>query len=345
MREAATKAKTQEMKGVRKAAVLLITLGDKAASEVLRCLTPLDVQRITAEIASVQFVSHELSVQVLEEFSKLVATQQYLTAGGPEYAEKLLEAAFGNDEAKRLLNRALRARTVRSMDLDDLTKSDPEQLVKLIQDEQPQTVALILAHLGAKIGSSLLPLLPDPSRGPVIERLARMGQLSSDTVQNVLLALQKKFQSVGRHHDRLAYGGVNAVAGILNHLDPGVTKTILESLEQSDPALAVSIRDVMFTFEDLLTVSTTAIRECLGAIDKKTLAVALKGASEDLKAHITKCMSSRAAEMLTEDMEALGPVRLRDVTKAQMEIVNTLRSLEAEGKINLRNEEQDAFVV
>lgn len=345
MPEAAKKTKSGEMKGLRKAAVLLIALGDKAASEVLRCLTPLDVQRITAEIASVQFVPQEISVQILEEFSKLVATQQYLTAGGADYAEKLLEAAFGNDEAKRLLNRALRARNVKSLDLDDLTKSDPEQIIKLIQDEQPQTVALILAHMGAKIGSALLALLPETARGPVIERLARMGQLSGDTVQNVLLALQKKFQSMGRSHDRLAYGGVNAVAGILNHLDPGVSKAILESLEQNDPNLVISIRDVMFTFEDLLTVSATSIRECLGAIDKKTLAVALKGASEDLRAHITKCMSSRAAEMLTEDMDALGPVRLRDVNKAQMEVVNSLRTLEAQGKISLRNEEEDAFVV
>lgn len=345
MPEAAKKTKSGEMKGLRKAAVLLIALGDKAASEVLRCLTPLDVQRITAEIASVQFVPQEISVQILEEFSKLVATQQYLTAGGADYAEKLLEAAFGNDEAKRLLNRALRARNVKALDLDDLTKSDPEQIIKLIQDEQPQTVALILAHMGAKIGSALLALLPETARGPVIERLARMGQLSGDTVQNVLLALQKKFQSMGRSHDRLAYGGVNAVAGILNHLDPGVSKAILESLEQNDPNLVISIRDVMFTFEDLLTVSATSIRECLGAIDKKTLAVALKGASEDLRAHVTKCMSSRAAEMLTEDMDALGPVRLRDVNKAQMEVVNSLRTLEAQGKISLRNEEEDAFVV
>jgi flagellar motor switch protein FliG len=345
MPEAAKKLKARELKGLRKAAVLLITLGDKTASEVLRCLTPLDVQRITAEIASVQFVPQETSLQILEDFNKLVAAQQYLTAGGADYAEKLLEAAFGNDEAKRLLNRALRARTVKSLDLDDLTKSDPEQLVKLIQDEQPQTVALILAHMGARIGSALLALLPETVRGPVIERLARMGQLSGDTVQNVLLALQKKFQAMGRHHDRLAYGGVSAVAGILNNMDPSVSKAILESLEQSDPNLAVSIRDVMFTFEDLLTVAASSIRECLGAIDKKTLAVALKGASEDLKAHITKCMSSRAAEMLAEDMDALGPVRMRDVSKAQMEVVNTLRTLEAEGKITLRNEEEDAFVV
>jgi flagellar motor switch protein FliG len=343
MTEAAVK--TQKLKGARKAAVLLITLGDKAASEVLRHLTPADVQQITAEIASLQYVPREVSAQILEEFNDLVAAQEFVTPGGSEYAGKLLEAAFGEEEAKRLLTRSLHSHIPKSFDLTDLTKSDPQQLIKLIQDEQPQTVALILAHMGAKIGSGLLALLPDATRGPVVERLARMGQLSGDTVQGVLLVLQRKFQMMVKHHDRLAYGGINAVAGILNHMDPATGKTILESLEQVDPNLALSIRDVMFTFEDLLTVPESSIRGCLGPIDKKTLAVALKGASEDLKAHIMKCMSSRAAEMLTEDMEALGPVRMREVSKAQGEIVNTLRSLEAEGKISLRNEEEDALVV
>ncbi|MGH9448935.1 MAG: flagellar motor switch protein FliG [Terriglobia bacterium] len=334
-----------KLTGARKAAVLLIALGDKAAGDVMRCLSPADVQRITAEIAAVQFVSQEVSERVLEEFNRLVATQEYLASGGAEYAERLLESAFGPSEAKRLLNKALRSHVAKSLDLEDLSKSDPQQLVKLIQDEQPQTVALILAHLGAKVGSALLTLLPDTSRGPVVEKLARMGQLSGDTVQNVLTVVQNRFQSMGRQHDRLTYGGMNAVAGILNRVDATTSKAILESIEQNDPTLAVSIRDVLFTFEDLLTVPESSIRECLGPIDKKTLAVALKGASENLKAHVMKCMSSRAAEMLTEDMEALGPVRLREVQKAQTEIVNTLRTLEAEGKISLRNEEEDAFVV
>lgn len=341
MAEAARDAQT----GLRKAAVLLIALGDKAASDILRCLSTPDVQRLTAEIAGVQFVAQEASVQILEEFSKQVTAQEYLSQGGTAYAGKLLDKAFGETEAKRLLNQALGSIGSRTLDLEDLSKSDPNQLVKLIQDEQPQTIALVLAHMGVKIGSALLSLLPDTTRGPVVERLARMGQLSSDTVQNVLFVLQKKFTSLGRTHDRITYGGVDAVAGILNQMDPTASKSILESIEQTDPNLAVAIRDVLFTFEDLLTVPDSGIRECLGPIDKKTLATALKGASEDLKAHIMKCMSSRAAEMLKEDMEALGPMRMRDVAKAQAEVVNTLRALEAEGKVSLRNEEEDAFVV
>lgn len=335
----------EKLTGARKAAVLLIALGDKAASEIMRSLSPVDVQRITTEIAAVPAVSQEASRQVLEEFDRLVVAQESLALGGAKYAERLLEACFGAAEAKNLLNKALRSHATKPLDLTDLSKSDPQQLVKLIQDEQPQTVALILAHLGAKIGSALLALLPDASRGPVVEKLARMGQLSGETVQGVLSVVQNRFQSMGRQHDRLAYGGMNAVASILNRVDGVTSKAILESIEQSDPKLAVSIRDVLFTFEDMLTVPESSIRECLGPIDKKTLATALKGASAELKAHITKCMSSRAAEMLNEDMEALGPVRMREVQKAQAEIVNTLRALEADGKISLRNEEEDAFIV
>lgn len=341
---AAAKAE-QKQTGLRKAAMVLITLGDKAAADVMRQLSPSDVQRLTAEIASVEFISQEASQAVLEEFNRSVATQEYLALGGSDYAEKLLEAAFGPAEAKHLLNTALRSHYTKSLNLEELSRSDPQQLVKLIQDEQPQTIALLLAHLGGKIGSALLALLPEANRGPVVEKLARMGQLSGETVQSVLAVIQSRFESMGRQHERLTYGGMNAVAGLLNRVDGATSKAILESIEQNDPNLAVSIRNVLFTFEDILTVPETSIRTCLGPIDKKTLSVALKGASENLKAHIMKCMSSRAAEMLTEDMEALGPVRMREVQKAQAEIVNTLRNLEAEGKISLRNEEDDAFVL
>lgn len=335
----------QNLTGARKAAVLLISIGDQAASEILRRMSPADAQRIAAEIANVEFVSPEASAQILDEFNKLVSAQEYLAVGGAEYAGKLLGAAFGEAEAKRLLEQAIHSKPVRSVDITDLRQSDPKQLVKLIQDEQPQTMALVIAHMGAKIGSSLLALLPEENRGPVVERLARMGQLSGDTVQRVLGVVQRKFEAVGKRHDRLSYGGVTAVANMLNNMDPLASKAVLEALEQSDPNLALEIRNVLFTFEDLLTVPESTIRECLGAIDKKTLSMALKGASEDLRGHIMKCMSSRAGEMLKEDMEALGPVRMKDVAKAQGELINTLRAMEAEGKISLRNEEQDAFVV
>ncbi len=338
-------AKPAKLSGIRKAALLLIALGDKPASQIIKCLPQRLVQRLTTEIASVDAVPPELSAEILDEFNKKVTVEEAMAIGGAQYAERVLQAAFGNEEAGRLMERAARTPETRQLDLRELTQANPTDLAKLIQDEQPQTVALILAHVGGKLGSGLLSLLPESSRALIVERLAKMGQLSGDTVQNVLQVVQKRFQSLGRRQERVAFGGVNAVAGILNHLDPATSKAIIEAIEQADANLAVSIRDIMFTFEDLLTVPQASIRETLGALDKKTLAMALKGASADLRDHIMKCMSSRAAEMLKEDMEALGPVRMREVSKAQVEIVNALRSLEAEGKITLRNEEDDAFVV
>jgi flagellar motor switch protein FliG len=343
MPEAAAKAK--KLTGTRKAAVLLITLGDKPASQILKCLPQPIVQRLTAEIASVDSVAPEVSAEILDEFNKQVIVEETKALGGARYAEKLLESAFGTEEAGRLMERAASTRGTKTLDLTDLSQANPAELAKLIQDEQPQTVALVLAHVGAKAGSGLLALLPDSTRGTVVERLAKMGQLSGETVQNVLQVVHRKFKSLGRRQERVAFGGVNAVAGILNHVEPATSKAILEAIEQTDANLAVAIRDVMFTFDDLLTVPQASIRETLGALDKKTLAMALKGASADLREHIMKCMSSRAADMLKEDMEALGPVRVKEVSKAQVDIVNTLRSLEAEGKITLRNEEADAFVV
>jgi len=334
-----------KLTGVHKAAILLITLGDSASSEILRALPSSDVERITAEISKMDYVSHETSMQVLEEFDKLLTAQEYLTMAGPEYAEKLLGKAFGDSEAKILLNQALQGQEIKALDLSNLSRADPRQLFNLVEDEQPQTLALILAHLGSKVGSGLLALLPEETRSAVMERLAKMGQLSAETVQRVLVGLQGKLQSMGKQENKRAYGGATAVAGILNEMDPAQIKTILETLEQNDPDLALAIRDAMFTFEDLLTVPERSLREGLGVIDKKTLAIALKGVSEDLKDHIFKCMSSRAIEMLKEDMESLGPMRIKDVGKAQSEIVNSLRQLETEGKITLRSEENDAFVV
>jgi len=336
---------SNKLTGVHKTAILLITLGDSASSEILRALPSSDVERITAEISKMDYVSHETSMQVLEEFDKLLTAQEYLTMAGPEYAEKLLGKAFGDSEAKILLNQALQGQEIKALDLSNLSRADPRQLFNLVEDEQPQTLALILAHLGSKVGSGLLALLPEETRSAVMERLAKMGQLSAETVQRVLVGLQGKLQSMGKQENKRAYGGATAVAGILNEMDPAQIKTILETLEQNDPDLALAIRDAMFTFEDLLTVPERSLREGLGVIDKKTLAIALKGVSEDLKDHIFKCMSSRAIEMLKEDMESLGPMRIKDVGKAQSEIVNSLRQLETEGKITLRSEENDAFVV
>jgi len=216
--------------------------------------------------------------------------------------------------------------------------------VKFIEGEHPQTVALVLAHLGARTATSLLVLLPEKMRAETIRRLAVMQQFSTEMVKRISVVLHKKLAALGEQ-SRRAYGGVSAVADMLNRVDPKCCEEILMAIEQEDPKLSLAIRDLMFTFEDLSTIPEASIREVLSQVDKKTLATALKGASEDLKNHFYKSMSSRAVEMLKEDIEVLGPMRSRQVHQAQQEIVNLARKLEADGKIALKAYGEDAYVL
>jgi len=227
--------------------------------------------------------------------------------------------------------------------LDSLQKSDPQQLAKFLENEHPQTIALILAHLDSKRASELLMRLPETLRAEAIKRLAQLRQFSPEIAQKVSEALHKRLEALGEQHRR-AYAGFQGVADLLNRMDPVQAKVILEAIEKDDPKVALGIRNLMFTFQDLLGVPEAGVRELLGQLDKKTLATALRGASEELKNYIFKSMSSRAVEMLKEDMDVLGPVRSRDVIKAQQEAVAIARKLEAEGKISLGAEE-DEYVV
>jgi flagellar motor switch protein FliG len=227
--------------------------------------------------------------------------------------------------------------------LDSLRKADPQQLAKFIEGEHPQTIALILAHLEAKQASTLLMRLPEELRAEAIKRLAQLRQFSPEMAQRVSLVLHKRLEALGEQ-SRRAYAGLRGVADVMNRLEINTAKTILEGIEKEDPKLALSIRNLMFTFEDLLTVPEAGVRELLGQMDKKTLATALRGASEELKNYVFKSMSSRAVEMLKEDMEVLGPVKSKDVHKAQLEAVAVARKLEADGKLTLSPETEDEFV-
>jgi flagellar motor switch protein FliG len=330
--------------GAHKAAILLVLLGEDAASQIYRHLPPGEVEQITQEIARMQAVDSETALAVLEEFERLVMAGDYLAQGGADYANKLLIKAFGADGAKELLRQVSATAEVNSGRLDSLRKADPQQLAKFIEGEHPQTIALILAHLEAKQASVLLMRLPEELRAEAVKRLAQLRQFSPEMAQRVSLVLHKRLESLGEQ-SRRAYAGLRGVADLMNRLELNTTKTILEGIEKEDPKLALSIRNLMFTFEDLLTVPEAGIRELLGQMDKKTLATALRGASEELKNYIFKSMSSRAVEMLKEDMEVLGPVRSRDVHKAQLEAVAVARKLEAEGKITLTQEAaEDEFV-
>lgn len=329
--------------GPRKAAILMVILGEDAASQIYRHLPPTEVEQITREIAGMSMVDSDTALAVLEEFERLVMTGEYLAQGGKDYANKLLIKAFGEEGAKELLRQVSMTAEVSAGKLDSLRKADPQQLAKFIEGEHPQTIALILAHLEAKQASGLLMLLPEELRSEAIKRLAQLRQFSPEMAQRVAIVLHKRLEALGEQ-SRRAYAGLRGVADVMNRLDLATAKSVLEGIEKEDPKLALSIRNLMFTFEDLLSVPEVGIRELLGQMDKKTLATALRGASEELKNYIFKSMSSRAVEMLKEDMEVLGPVKSRDVHKAQLEAVAVARKLEAEGKLTLTPEGDDEYV-
>jgi len=329
--------------GLRKAAILMVMLGEDAAAEIYRHLPPAEVERVTQEIATLKRVEPEVALQVLEEFHRLIITGEYINQGGTEYANKLLVKAFGKDGAADLLRQVSEAAQIGGIKLDSLRKADPQQLAKFIEGEHPQTIALILAHLESKQASTVLMKLPPELRAEPIKRLAQLRQFSPEMAQRVAEVLHKRLEALGEQ-SRRAYAGLRGVADLMNRLDLATGKTILEAIEGDDPKLALSIRNLMFTFEDFITVPQAGIRELLGQMDKKTLATALRGASEELKTYIFKSMSSRAVEMLKEDMEVLGAVKSKEINKAQLEAVAIARKLEAEGKLQLTPDTEDEFV-
>lgn len=337
-------ASATPMTGLRKAAILVAVLGEEAASGLFKALPEDDLQKLTEAISEMGKVDPNAAKSVLEEFHKLSLTQDYLAEGGPDYAKRLLVKAFGEDGAKTLMDQVTRAQELSAAKLDSLQKCDPLQLAKFLEREHPQTIALILAHLNAKQGCALLTRLPEGVRAETVKRLAKLRQFSPEMAQKVSLVLHNRLASLGEQ-SRRTYAGFKGVADLLNRLDTNAAKGILEVIEKDDAKLAISIRNLMFTFEDLLTVPEVAIREILGQLDKKVLAMALKGASPEVRAHIFKSMSQRAVEMLKEDIEVLGAVRSKDIQKAQQDVIAVARKLESEGKISLTTEGEDEYVL
>lgn len=333
-----------DLPGLKKAAILMMALGDQLATMLFQSLSEKDVKRVTEEITRLGEVPAEQLTQVLTEFYGLLETQQYMVRGGETYALKILTEAFGEKKAGDLLEEVKRIRERSTGDLAMLQKVEPQQLSKFLEKEHPQTVALVLAHLDAKRASTVLMHLAEPMRVEAIWRLAEMRQFSPEMAEKVASVLHKRVASLGSN-GRRSYAGFKAVADLLNVLDPNASKGILEEIEQKEPQLAISIRNLMFTFDDLLTVPAEAIREIVSSADKKTLTTALKGAKDNLRAHLFAAMSSRAAEMLKDDMDAMGPVRSKDVTAARQELLSLARRLESEGKIMLSMEVDDGLTV
>ncbi len=335
--------KAGNITGVRKAAILLMTMGEDLAKEILRALPESDVQRLTEELADMRAVPPDVSSEIIEEFWQLLETQNFMIHGGLDYASRLLIEAFGRDRADELLTQVRRSQEASQGNLAKLQRTDPQQLGKLLDSEHPQTIALVLAHLDPRRASMVLDNLSEEHKVVSIQRLAEMRQFSPEMAQKVAHILHRRLESVG-DTARKSYSGFKAVADLLNRLNADQARKILEAVEESDPEMALNIRNLMFTFEDLITVPPATIREIVSGVDKRQLAMAMRGANDELRAQIFKSMSSRAVEMLKEDMEVLGPVRSREVMQAQQEILTLARRLEAEGKVVLKLETGDEML-
>jgi flagellar motor switch protein FliG len=331
------------MNGVRKAAILMIAVGEDIAKEILRTLPESDVQRIMEELAELRSVPPEVSAEVMEEFWEVLESQHILLHGGLDYASRLLQETFGKQRADDLLMLVRRAQEASHGNLGKLQKTDPQQLGKLLDSEHPQTIALVLAHLDPRRASRVLDNLSEEHKVVSVRRLAEMRPFSPEMAQRVALILHRRLENVG-DSKRKSYSGFKAVADLLNWQNAEEAKRILESIEENQPELALNIRNLMFTFEDLITVPPATIREIVSGVDKRQLALALRGANDSLRAAVFKSMSSRAVEMLKEDMEVMGPVRSREVAAAQQEILTLARRLESEGKVILKMETGDEMM-
>ena len=338
--EAVPAAAPVKVPGLRKAAMLILAVGGEVASNLVQGLGDLDVQRVADEIMRMGEVPAEQLNEVLTEFHGMIQAGAFSARGGSEYAAKLLTEAFGQAKADQLLTQVSNVRERTTGDLAMLQKMEPQQLSKFLENEHPQTVALVLAHLDSKRGSTVLMHMGPQMRVEAVQRLAEMRQFSPEMAQKVALVLHRRMDSLGST-GRKSYAGYKAVADLLNHLDQSTSGGILEEIEQKEPKVATDIRTLMFTFNDLITVAQPSIRELVGAADKKMLAMALKGGRENVRAHIFKAMSSRGAEMMKDDMEAMGPVRSKDVSAAQQELLLLARKLEAEGRMMLKVESGD----
>ena len=330
--------------GVRKAAILLAVLGEEAAAAIFRGLPESDLQQLAQEVARLGRVPAQVSLTVLEEYQQMTAAQQHMAQGGREAAQRMLVKAFGESGARDMIQRLARANELSATKVESLQRIDVKQLARFLEGEHPQTVALVLGHLDTKQAAALLVCLPHGVRAESVKRLAQLRQFSPEMAEKVSIVLNRRLRTVGEQTKK-TYSGFQSVAELMNNVDANTSKEILEAIEREEVKLAIAIRDLMFTFEDFLSVSEVQIREVTSAVDKKILTLALKGASEELRNHFYQTMSSRAIEMMKEDAESLGPVRSRDVAKAQVDVVAVARQLEADGKIVLKSEGADEYVV
>jgi len=333
----------QVIPGTRKAAILSLMIGEDAASEIFKFLHEDEIERIAKEVAALGSVPPESGETVLEEFHHMAMAAAYVARGGVEFAQQLLLKSLKPEHARRIIDRVVRS-FQSTAGFTSLAKADPQQLSKFILAEQPQTIALILAHLDSSHAAQLLSLLPETLRVDVLTRMASLDEISPEVVSRISSVIEQRLKTLGTSSHE-SYGGVRAVAELLNRLDRTVSQPVIESLEGQNPDLAVSIRNLMFVFDDLMKVEDSALREIVQRADRKVLTVALKGTTEEMRNRFFQNMSKRAADMLREEMEVLGAIRLREVEKAQHEVVAIARKLEEEGLLSTGAAAGEAYVV
>ncbi len=331
------------MSGLRKAAIVALMIGEDASANVFKHLSEEEIETLLSEMAALGRISTKVGEQVLEEFHQTSIAAEHVARGDLEFAKRVLIKSFGPDTARKMIDRVMRA-FQSNAGFASLERADPQQLSKFILGEHPQTIALILAHLQPANAAQLATLLPEELRVEVLTRMASLEDISPDVVSRISSVIELRLKALGGP-SREQHGGVRAVAELFNRLERTVSTPVLESIEEQRPELAVSIRNLMFVFDDLLHVDDNGMREIIQRADKKGLTVALKGASDEIRQRFFTNMSKRAGEMLKEEMEVLGAVRLRDVEKAQQEVVSIARKLEEEGLISTGAAAGEAYVV
>ncbi len=336
--------RSSQISGVKKAAILLVFLGEKLGSEVFRNLDEEEVKTLSQAISDLGLVGENLSEEVLKECYHELLSGRVKLRGDIDYVKSLTEAAFDPQMADEVLRCVSGKSMTTAEGLRTLKYSDPQLLSKLIQDEHPQTIAVILANLEPDHAAEVIRLLPEETRCDIAMRLAQLDQVSQPVQNRVAEVIAAKLREGGQY-DQGSHGGVAKTAEIFNRMDRTMSRSTLEAIENENPNLALSIRNLMFVFDDILLLSSTDMRKIIQRVDKKMLVQALKGTPEELRDYFYRNMSQRASEMLKEDMEALGPVRLKDAEVARQTIVALVRELDSQGEIDIRGSGGDQYVV
>ena len=330
------------MSNREKIAVLMVSLGNDIAAEVYKKLDDTAIELITLEVANLRKVTPEIKLEVLKEAQEILMAREFMARGGVDYARDVLERALGPERAQNLLARITASLQVRPFDF--MRHTDPQQVLSFIQGEHPQTIALILSYLEAPQAAMILSGLSAVMQAEVAKRIARMDRITPEVLREVERVLERKLSTVMGQDFTMA-GGIDAVVAIVNSADRTTERNIMEYLEENDPELAEEIKKRLFVFEDIIRLDDRSLQRILREVDMKELGLALKGATEELRTKFFKNMSKRAAEMLQEDMDYMGPVRVKDVEESQQKVVNIVRGLEEQGEIVIATGGEDELVV